>query len=894
MSLARFFSKPRWQSKDESVRRDAVATDKHPELIDSLPRLVREDTDPGVRIAALKRLADPGLAQAMATDDRDEGVRKTARNLWIELLAGTHAAAPSLVDRIRLLRAQDDQRLIEQIATTAPEADLRLAALQRVDKAALILDRVTADPDAAVRLAALERVGEEAQLARIVERTRKTDKTISRLANERLETLRVERGDPATIEARARQLCEQMERVLREGDGSDEATRIAATWQRIADKATPQLVTRYENARELYDLSRDPDQIAKLRQRALDRQHIESELAAIEQGLGSASARTDCEALQQRFGTLAELHSAYANDNDEASAAVSVRFTRLGARLAALQSMPETIESEAMAIAQAEARLDQEAANAARSEHLAATRAEQASRQKEATEALHAAIVATSEAIQAGKSAEAHQCHAKVSRLRRQMKVVPAALRDSLADIESEYAKIAEWQRWSDNERRQQLCEELEVLPETGLHPDALATRVREIQAEWAHMDQIEARPARAADGIARRFRALCQKAIEPAKPYFEKRDELRKQGTGETAALIAEVRAAVAAEEIDSRALADLRKQAADALRSLDRVGPRERKNLAAELKAVLTAIDGRVDAQHALVETAKTDLIARAVALSEVSDLRTAMSQARDLQKVWQKSGNGRRSRDQAQWKQFRAALDAVFARADSERDARAAEEKQVLESAAALCAELEALAAAGSIPERSDVQRIENDWRALGIRDAALRQRFESARDSLARIGARHARQQRRAEFDIWLAHYSLCRNLERGEIESSVFESSRSALAPLTLAAVELDSRIEPVVAGDEVSDSDVDALRDCVLEIEQLAGIEPPSEDRQRRMDLQVEKLSARMRGVQAPAPGNALRDLIATWSSLGPISDEDSVLESRFKHALLASLETLD
>ncbi|MCB1578531.1 MAG: hypothetical protein KDI81_14725, partial [Xanthomonadales bacterium] len=78
MSLARFFTKPRWQSKDESVRRAAVAADKEPELIEALPRLAREDTDAGVRIAAMKRLADPGLTQAMASDDRDEGVRVAA------------------------------------------------------------------------------------------------------------------------------------------------------------------------------------------------------------------------------------------------------------------------------------------------------------------------------------------------------------------------------------------------------------------------------------------------------------------------------------------------------------------------------------------------------------------------------------------------------------------------------------------------------------------------------------------------------------------------------------------------------------------------------------------------------------------------------------------------
>jgi hypothetical protein len=765
--------------------------------------------------------------------------------------------------------------------------------LQRIDKPALILDRATADADAGIRLAALERITEESQLSRIIERTRKTDKSISRRAAERLESLLVDRGDTVAIETRARQLCEQMERLLREGDSGDGARRIEAAWQSVAGKAAQQLVTRYENALELYALSRDPEQVARLRQRALDRQRIEEELEAIEHALAGGSARSHCEELLQRFEALTGLHTAYARDGDETSAVVSVRFTRLGAQLAALQSMPETSDSEAKAIAMAEARADQDAAIAARNELQAEARAEQALKQKQAVEALQAAIATTSEAIQAGKTAEAHKGHANVNRLRRQMKTIPAAMRDQLADIESEYAKIAEWQRWSDNERRQQLCEELEVLPETGLHPDAIATRVREIQAEWTHLDQIEARPARSADGMARRFRALCHKAIEPAKPYFEKRDELRKQGTEETGTLVAEAKAAAAQEDPDWRGLANLRKQATDALRRLDRVAPRERKNLAAELKSALAAIDERIGSQHAAIETVKGDLIARALALSEQQDLRTAMSQARDLQKLWQKSGNGKRSRDQAQWKQFRAALDAVFARADNERDARAAQEQQVLQSAASLCAELETLANAGSMPERSSVQRVENEWRALGIRDAALRQRFESAQKALSAHEERHVREQRRAEFDIWSAHYSLCRRFERGEIDASAFAAARSGLAPLSLAAEEIEGRIQPLLEGNPAATGDHEALRDCVLEIEQLAGIEAPAEDRQRRMDMQVEKLAARMRGVQAPAPGNALRALIATWSELGAVGEHDTALESRFERALQATLETL-
>ena len=888
MSLARFFSKPRWLSKDAAVRRDAVATETATELVSQLAQFAREDADAGVRIAALKRLAEPGLAQAMAQDDRDEGVRNTARTLFTELLAGTHASAPPLADRLRLLRAQDDVRLIEQIAVSAPEPELRLAAFQRVERPALILERVTADTDAAVRLAALGRINDESQLARISERARKSDKTISRLAADRLHALRIERGDPDAISAQARALCEQLERLLREGDRSDQAASIATTWQTLADKAPEHLATRYQNARDLLDHSRDPEKVARLRQRAQDRVRLEAELDAIETALRHPAAHTQSE-MQSRFNEIGELHAGFADENDESGAKLSVRFTRLGAQIASMKPETEMIAESESSAEEAAQRTAAEAERAARAQ---ASRAERDGKHKEQLLKFDTAIQTTAKAIAEGKSAEAHAAHAELTRLRRAIETVPPALREALAEVEGDYSKIQQWQRWSDGNRRQQLCEELEVLPETGLHPDALATRVREIQTEWATLDRLEGRTERSNDGIDRRFRTLCHKAIEPAKPYFEKRDALRKQGSEETSQLINEAKSAVAAENPDWRALAEMRKRSVEGLRALDRVNPRERKNLAAELKQVLTIIDERITALHGEVETAKSALIGRAEALSEQIDSRTAISQARDLQKLWQASGNGKRARDQIQWKQFRAAIDAVFSRADNERAERSAQDLKAILDAEGLCVQLETIASSATSPDRTEVQRIESEWRALGTPDNALRQRFLAAQTSLDGLKARAEKNKRRARFDVWISHHDLLRKLESCEIDAATFEAAREVLPALTIASDEFQDRRNAFSDGSMRND-DFDAARDCVLEMEQLAGVEPPESDRQRRMDLQMEKLSARMQGIQAPAPAAALEMLLTSWIEIGPIGTGERGLEARFKRAVVSALDSL-
>ncbi len=889
MSLARFFSKPRWLSKDAAIRRDAVANDTSPELNPLLTQFAREDTDAGVRIAALRRLAEPGLAQAMAQDDRDEGVRKIARSLFTDLLSGVHASAPPLPDRIRLLRAQDDSRLIEQIAVTAPEAELRLAALQRVERPALLLERVTADSDSAVRLAALDRINDESQLVRISERARKSDKTISRLAAERVHALRVERGDTAAISEQATRLCEKLERLLREGDSTGQSEDIARQWQGIAEKTPTQLLARYDNARELFELSRDPEKIGRLRQRAITRSKLELELQAIEQLMRGPATQGSNE-LQDRFNSLAEMHEGFADDNDEHAATLSVRFARLGAQLATIKSQPaQEILSEEIQVKDEKSEAD----DAARKARADAARTERDGKQKALIEKLDQAIGDTAKAIGSGKSADAHAAHARVSQLRRELGSVPPALRDALTDVESDYAKIQQWQRWSDDNRRQQLCEELEVLPETGLHPDAIATRVREIQTEWTRLDRLEARAPRPNDGVERQFRALCHKAIEPAKPYFEKRDELRKQGSEETSQLIAQAKAAVASDDPDWRALAEIRKRSVDNLRSLDRVDPRERKNLAAEIKQVLGIIDDRINAHHAEIETTKNTLIERAQALSEQTDTRSAMNQARDLQKLWQASGNGKRSRDQAQWKLFRATIDGVFGRADTERAERSAQEQQAHKDAEALCRELEAIASSNAEPDRAEVQRIESAWKAVASGDGELRKRYQDARGALDRLKDAVERNKRREQFDIWLGHYELLRQIENAESDAAAIHASRESLPTLAVSATEFNTRIEAASSGGSGTSADSDLIRDHVLEAEQLAGIEPPEVDRQRRMDLQVEKLSARMRGVQAPAPAVALEQLLASWISLGPVDSADVDLEARFKRAVMATLETL-
>jgi hypothetical protein len=852
MKFPGFLSKPRWLSKDAATRRSAVAHDADADLLANLGRLAREDPDAEVRIAALKRLADPGVAQGLAHDDADENVRRQARALWLDLLTGTHASAPALAERLRLLKAQDDAELIERIARHAREAELRAAALERVSRPALLFERAVEDPDAAIRLALVERIDDEAQLTRLAERARKSDKQVNRLARARIDALRIARGDLTALEARARQLCERLEQLLREPAQDDTETRLIADWSAIEATVAEPLRARFRAAQALLATSRMPPAAPPPLQ-----QEVIAEAAPAQAPLVEAAETVEA------ADTAAT--TATGDDEDAVPTEADVQVEALVAPLLAQARFAASLDE-----AQSAQRLHRE-------------------QQQAIAKEIEDALQRLDTAIDAGASAQAHTAKAGIDELRKRLvEAPPRALAQRIATAEQRYAELARWQHWADDQRRLQLCEDIEGLPSAGLHPDALAARVREAQVEWTRLEATEKPGARHAGGLGRRFHSACRAALAPAQSYFKKRQELRESHAREVTALVERVDA-LPAEGAEHAAVVALRRDVVEALRGLDRVEPRERKALAQTLKTRLTALDTRVAERDNTIERAKAALIAEAEALGATPQ-RGAPAAARQLQQRWQQIGNGRRARDQAQWQAFRAALDGVFARLDAERAERSARDDEQRTQAEALCADLEALAADAAHVDRGAAARLRAAWDALRVRDDALERRFAAASAALRETLERHERQTRNARFDAWRVRYRLCRHAEEASESPEALRERWDAAATTDVAAAALARRFETALTPPPAR-AEADACRDLLIELEILAGIESPPTDGERRRALQVERLAARLRGADANASAQPLTVLLERWTALGALPD--SAFDTRFEQALEAALATL-
>ena len=833
MKISRILFKPRWQDKDAATRLAAVSADPDAELIAALPDLTRSDPDARVRLAALKRLGDYECWRERSTADADPELRRTARTTYVSLFCaggpGT-PALPRLIAELDTLSAAE----VETVATAATQRELRAAALALITRPALLVERAGADPDPALRLAALARIHDPAALERIAERTRKTDKTINRAARERVQALRIEGGDAGAIAAHARALCERIETLLRDPgtDAEGARLRIEAEWAALGKSIPADLSMRFNGA----------------------------------------------SALLQRAPATAP-----APRVDDSPAAEPPTPVDAAAPLAADRAVADAKAAEQVA---SRARFDAALAAAA-----ARTRIER--EQRDATQhEIEQHLPRLNAALDAGDTAAAHAEDARIASLLATLGATPRGIEQQLVPLHARLAELRRWQHWSNQRRRRALCTEIEALAQSGLHPDAVATRVQEARTEWTRLDAMEGQERSGESaGIARRFFAACQRALKPAQAYFAKRDTVRDAQRQQIEELL-QRHAALPAESADWKAIGQLRQELAGGLRSLDALNPRDRNVFAKRIKDAIGTLATRLDQHAGEIEAAKARLIEKAQALAQHAD-RGSPRTARELQQQWTQLGVGARSTDQKQWREFRKACDQVFAALDNERKQREADNVAQTERARAVVAEAEALLAeTGVAPEtlRTRRKELEARWRDCVNADRGLDRRFNQTLEALASRAEKQVREGRLARYTQALDAYE---RVLRREAGSAALDDESSGAVALAAEFAVLSERAsgEGAAPAPVTDDETIDAARDVMVRLEFLGGVASPADDSARRMNYQVSRLSSRLRGNSAQSPAQELTGLMAEWFALpGRLPD---ALNERFDRAVRAVLATL-
>lgn len=909
MRLFGFRSKPDWQHADATRRAVAVASGTSPELLAALADIARTDADPRVRMAAIGRLDGGALLRGLLAAERDAGVREA---LDLRLLGLALASTVGPDDAASRWLSTLSPAIRTRLAREAKGPAWRRAALAGLDRPALVAERCLADPDAGLRLELVGQIDDAETLERVAQKARRDDKRLARAAAERAQALRLAAGDPQALRAAALAIGDRLAALRREpaevlATGLD---ACAADWRELASRVDATTVGVVEGhfvqARAALDRARGVT--APQVPATGEPETATGEGLAATAGPAEAPPQDDArgvdglerlvERCEQRVDEVdAETLDGLVAGFEDAWRALALH----GPAARALRARFEAI------VGQARHRLD-------------AARAAAASERRAREDAFREALVALEVALDEASVAAARAAAARLDAAQAALDEVPREFRRRESTGRQRLTTLLARQRWSLNRQRADLGDAAAALLGQGLHPDAVAGRVRELREAWERLDAIARAGGDEPDpesGLARRFRALTGKALAPTRKYFAERQKLRSTRATEFEALAA----ATNPPPTDDRTLALQRRSVASALRRLDEVDPARRGELGRRLREALARIDAARTERADAAETGRRRLLANLGRRLARADLATALAAAREAEAEWARLPRARADVERTLRAEFDALVGPWFERERAGRADAAAARDAARSEADAIVAELEALAAeVGASPSELEhrIATLKRRWQVL---EAAHRPARATTERGPADRGPRPRRPAPAASgeppvalparrLDAALAAAEAVRTaaLARAEAEARARRAApiaalRELEATATAGALGHGPAGVPSVpaalADDSVLPAPARARRDAALAVidgradaqawiarvedagrealelalraECCAGIDSPPEEAAGRRRVQVARLEARMRGGAPPDPLAEIEQIEEAWLALGPL-----------------------
>ena len=435
--------------------------------------------------------------------------------------------------------------------------------------------------------------------------------------------------------------------------------------------------------------------------------------------------------------------------------------------------------------------------------------------------------------------------------------------------------ELRDWREFATHPKREQLCEAMEAHADNPAAPEQQASAVRELRSQWNALGA----PRNASDHRLReRFDAAAERAFEPCRAWFESQAASREANAAARQQIVEQLEAFLASVDwasVNWKSIESILRTARRQWREYQPVPRKGAQAMGKRFGVATHAIDERLQAEYARNLRALEAIAAAAEAELEAdTEVEARIDNVKRLQQRWQAVGVTPRRKQQALWKRFRAACDAVFAAREHARTAERSARRASADAATALCDELQAYL---------------DDTPPAKLHASALsdfEQRFEALQDDPQtdaergpRRASRHpARSSMRfaeltADFRARLAHRQRQQRLESArtllQLALALAAAERgtgSAPDPQDLTSEQrraLADRLQALEDGQALA-ADTEATLDLAIEAEIIAGLESPTSDGERRMRVQVARLSRGLGGGEAD-PMDVVIDLIERW-----------------------------
>ena len=472
-----------------------------------------------------------------------------------------------------------------------------------------------------------------------------------------------------------------------------------------------------------------------------------------------------------------------------------------------------------------------------------------------------------------------------------------AVLDERLQKAEDAFKKMGDWKDFASEPKFLALCESMEKLINSDIHPDALATKISKLQSSWKSLGYADS-----ADEHWERFKTAADTAYEPCAIFFAKRKETRQQNLEKREPLVAQMHAL--SEKTDWNDVKDYKEieselnnimQAWRKIKDVERGAGQEQWNRLSVFKSSIyeeldLVYDENIEAKNLLIEQVKK--------LLEDDTKDDLINKLKLFQTRWKKIGITRYKQDQIAWKNFKAATDSVYEKVQSSRKEKRAEEDAHLVGYRETIQKIRQLGKNQTTLHEADksFEQLQDDYQALPPLPKNLAEKlierlnndFKQACDTYNAARIRLKELENHQAMDALRKKAKLCTELEKNTSTENI-ERLMSKINAIEIADNELKRRFSIRLQNAQQTDRSQanQARQRLCLDLEILLDVESPAEDKALRMQIQLDRMKNKGLGAQAKDKDTALQELKIDWLCLAGAEPElQKSLEKRFKKAL--------
>ncbi|MDK2777430.1 MAG: DUF349 domain-containing protein [Pseudomonadota bacterium] len=888
----------KWQDAEPEIRRQALqAFSSDAERLE----FIRHETTAALRAEAVALLDSEASLDELLHSSHDE-IRHQARDILLARLLPAGTGIDQISDADALIR----------IAALTTDNELRLQAIGRISDEQKRLQLALEHPVARVRLAAAEGIHDADKLHTLQEHAQGKDKTLYRLAKERLAENKARQQQQQARTDAVEQLLQQaryLNKVGYQPDFNGKLQLLGQQWPELRPFASAEqqhsIDEELNKARAILDQHAEEEaRLAREQEDARQAaEHQQQLLERLQQLAGEAAAASAAD-LQQALKLLEQSWDQTFQQHRPA-AGLSKAFENQLQQLLRLQSALSHYEQHkeqlhawlnssladgpaALKAAEREAgkwhkalswpddfatpdwfsRLQQ------RSSDIRSRLQQIQDEQKSRSHDLRRQLDDFSTHLNEGQLKEAGRLSNKIQQGLRLLDEKSAApLQREFRALNSRLQEMRDWAGFATAPKKEALVAAMEALTEADMAPDLLASKIHDLQEEWKTLGT-----APGDNELWERFQAAGDKAFEPCRAYFAQVAEQREQNITLREQLIAELTSyeqALDWQQADWKAVQKTLDAARETFRQYSPVERQAHKRTQDAFRDACDRIYAHLKQEYDRNLQARQALIDEAEAVASADDLSGAADHIKNLQARWKDVGVTPRKADQKLWQNFRKHCDQVFSRLNENRAARKAELDETVAQAEAVVSRATELVTAADDTDGMTAQfaALRAEFAAIELPRSAHQRLSKTLKQAEQQLQQRQQQQQQQAELARWDGLISRLQNL-RADADS--WQTACQQALPDGYPA----ERFEQARQGTLSSD---DSPRDLCILMEALADISSEEADKPRRMALQVQRLAQGMG--QSLNRADERRELVERWLAVA-----DDSLSARFIAALKAGL----